>query len=167
MAVLACVFCAAVYMDLRFYKIPNLCILTGTLYGLVMACVSYSAVEVLGAFAAAAVIFAGLYPFYLIGGLGAGDIKLLMMTAFFIRGGHLLTKYLLGTFVLAALFSIVKMLLFAESRERLFYLGGYLKKAALTGSIDNYIVDKTNKRCLIRLSIPAFISLLAMWAGIY
>jgi len=160
------VFCVAVCMDLRFYKIPNLCILTGVVSGLIMTFVSYSVVEMLGACIMMGVIFMAFYPFYLLGGLGAGDIKLLMMTACFIQKEHLI-KYLLVTFALAAGFSIFKMLLFAESRERLFYLGRYLKKAALTGSIENYVVDKRNRKCVIRLSIPAFISLIIMCLGGY
>lgn len=167
MAVLMFVFFAAAYMDLHFYKIPNLCILTGILSGVIMTYVSYSFGGIFWAFAAAGVIFAGFYPFYLMGGLGAGDVKLLMMTGFFIHDARLLIKYLFATFALATVISIVKMILFAESRERLFYLGRYLKKAALTGSFDNYIVDKENRKCVIRLCIPAFVSLAAMWVGVY
>lgn len=166
MAILIGMFCVAVCMDLWSYKIPNLCILVGIASGLIMTCVSYSAVEMLEACAAMTVIFLAFYPFYLIGGLGAGDIKLFMMTACFLQEKRLIT-YLFVTFALAAVLSAAKMFIFRESRQRLFYLGQYLKKAALTGSIDNYIVDKKNKRCVIRLSIPAFMSLIIMCFGIY
>lgn len=166
MVILIGVFCVAVYTDLRFYKIPNLCILAGMAAGLFMTCVSYSAGRVFEACAAMAVIFMAFYPFYLMGGLGAGDIKLLMMTGCFLRRERLI-QYLLITFAAAAVISGIKMLLWKESRRRLFYLGGYLKKAALTGSMDNYIVDTKNKRCVIRLSVPALISLIMMCAGVY
>lgn len=166
MAIFIGVFCVAVCMDLRSYKIPNLCILVGIVSGLIMTCMSYSVVGMLGACIAMIIIFLAFYPFYLIGGLGAGDIKLFMMAACFIQEKRLIT-YLFVTFALAAVISVTKMLFFRESRQRLFYLGQYLKKAALTGSIDNYIVDKKNKKCLIRLSIPAFMSLLIMCFGIY
>ena len=166
MTILISVFCVAVCMDLRFYKIPNLCILVGIVSGLIMTCMSYSVVGMLEACIAMIIIFLTFYPFYLIGGLGAGDIKLLMMTACFIQEKRLIT-YLLVTFALAAVLSVIKMLLFHESRQRLIYLAQYLKKAALTGSIDNYIVDKKNKKCVIRLSIPAFMSLLIMCFGGY
>ena len=166
MAIFIGVFCVAVYMDLRFYKIPNLCIIVGITSGLIMTYMSYSVIEMLGACVAITTIFLAFYPFYLIGGLGAGDIKLLMMTACFIHEGRFI-KYLLITFVLAAVISVTKMLFVRESRQRLFYLGQYLKKATLTGSIDHYIVDKKDKRCVIRLSIPAFISLMIMCLGGY
>lgn len=166
MAIFIGVFCVAVYMDLRFYKIPNLCILVGITSGLIMTYVSYSVVGMLWVFAAMTVLFLAFYPFYLIGGLGAGDIKLLMMTTCFIHEERFI-KYLLVTFVLAAVISVTKMLFVRESRQRLFYLGQYLKKAAFTGSIDHYIVDKKNKKCVIRLSVPAFMSLMIMYLGGY
>lgn len=166
MEILIGVFCVAVFMDLRFYRIPNLCILVGVVSGLIMTCVSYSIEGMLEACVAMAAIFMAFYPFYLMGGLGAGDVKLLMMMGCFIRREHLI-QYLLITFVLAAGISVVKLLLFQESRQRLFYLEKYLKKIALTGSMENYIVDKSNKRCVVRLSIPAFISLMMMCAGLY
>ena len=166
MTILIGVFCVAVCMDLRSYKIPNLCILTGMLFGLIMTFVSYSVVGMLGACIAMSVIFMAFYPFYLIGGLGAGDVKLLMMTACFIREERLI-KYLFVTFALAAAISVTKMFLFRESRQRLVYLVRYLKKTALTGNVDHYMIDRKNKKCVIRLSIPAFMSLILMCLGVY
>ena len=134
MAILIGVFCVAVCMDLRCYKIPNLCILVGIVSGLIMTCMSYSVVEMLGACIAMIIIFLAFYPFYLIGGLGAGDIKLLMMTACFIQEKRLIA-YLLVTFALAAVLSVTKMFFFRESRQRLFYLGQYLKKRRLQAAL--------------------------------
>lgn len=166
MAILIGVFCVAVFMDLWFYRIPNLCILVGIVSGLIMTCMSYSVITMLEECAALIIIFMVFYPFYLIGGLGAGDVKLLMMTGCFIRDERLI-QYLFFTFLTAAVIAGIKMLLFYESRQRLFYLGRYLKKVMLTGRIDAYVVDKKNKRCVVRLSIPAFISLIMMCAGFY
>lgn len=166
MVILIGIFCAAVYMDLRFYKIPNLCILAGIISGLIMTCVSYSPIEMLAACAVMAMIFAAFYPFYLMGGLGAGDVKLLMMTGCFIPCERIM-QYLLVTFAIAAAVSAVKIALFRESRERVLYFGRYLRKAALTGCVDSYRVDRTNKRCVIRLSVPAFVSLILLYKGVY
>ena len=166
MVILISVFCAAVYMDLRFYKIPNLCILVGMISGLIMTCVSYSVIEMLAACVAMVIVFAVFYPFYLMGGLGAGDVKLLMMTGCFIKSERLI-QYLMVTFGVAAVISAIKMLLFRESRERILYFGGYLKKLVLTGCMDSYRVDTTNKRCVVRLSVPAFVSLILMCMEVY
>ena len=166
MIILIGVFCVAVYMDLRFYRIPNLCILAGIISGLIMTCVSYSIIEMLAACMVMVMIFAVFYPFYLMGGLGAGDVKLLMMTGCFIQCGRIL-QYLLVTFLVAAVISTAKIVLFRESRERILYFGRYLKKVVLTGVVDSYMVDRTNKRCVIRLSVPAFVSLIMMCMGVY
>ncbi|MDE7205549.1 MAG: prepilin peptidase [Lachnospiraceae bacterium] len=166
MVILIIVFCVAVYMDLRFYKIPNLCIFTGIVSGLIMTTVSYSVAEMLIACVTMAAIFAAFYPFYLMGALGAGDVKLLMMTGCFIQCERII-QYLLVTFIAAAVISAVKIALFQESRERVWYFGRYLKKAVITGNVEAYIVNRTNKRCVIRLSVPAFVSLVMMCMGVY
>ena len=125
--------------------------------------------SVLGLAAAAAsmvIIFLAFYPFYLLGGVGAGDIKLFMMVGCYMKGDALV-HYLLVTMLMAAVCSILKMLAYKESRERLFYLMRYIKKAVLTGAMDEYQIDRTQKKCVIRLSIPAFVSLILMCAGAY
>ena len=68
---------------------------------------------------------------------------------------------------IAAAVSLAKMIVYPESRERLFYLMRYLRKAAMTGAVDAYQVDRAQRRCVVRLSIPAFLSLILMCAGVY
>lgn len=166
MGILIGVFCVALFMDWQFYRIPNICIVAGMAAGLILTGVSYPITELVTLLGTVTVVFLFLYPFYLLGALGAGDIKLFMMTACYVRGEQLMC-YLLVSMILAALMSIFKMILYTESRARLFYLGRYVRKVILTGVIDTYQVDKTQRKSMIRLSIPAFISLLFMCAGIY
>ena len=68
---------------------------------------------------------------------------------------------------IAAAISAVKMIVYAESTERRLYLMRYLRKAAMTGAVDAYQVNKEQKRCVVRLSIPAFLSLILMCVGVY
>ncbi len=166
MGILIGVFLVAIFMDWRVYRIPNVCTGAGILAGLIMTFMSESAVGVVMAVMSMVIIFLSFYPFYLLGGIGAGDIKLFMMTGCYIRGDALV-HYLLVTMLAAAAASILKMLVYAESRERLLYLLRYMKKVALTGVMDEYQIDRTRKKCVIRLSIPAFISLVLMCAGAY
>jgi len=166
MGILIGVFCVAIFMDWRFYRIPNVCIVVGMAVGLVLTVVSYPITELIPLLGAVAAVFLFLYPFYLLGVLGAGDIKLFMMTACYIKGEQFM-RYLFVSMFLAAGISIFKMILYTESRARLFYLGRYVRKVILTGAIDTYQVDKAQKKSVIRLSIPAFISLLLLCAGIY
>jgi hypothetical protein len=88
------------------------------------------------------------------------------MTAFYIPYESLF-HYLLVTMLIGAAIAIGKMLMFSQSRERLFYLGRYIRKVVLTGTIDEYEVDKSDRRSLIRMSVPAFISLILMCMGLY
>ena len=80
-----CVKCA-VFVDMCRYKIPNLCIVVGMIAGLIMTYTSYSFAGVGKALAQAGLVFLVLYPFYLMRGLGAGDVKLFIMTACFFAG---------------------------------------------------------------------------------
>ena len=86
------------------------------------------------------------------------------MTAGYFHGRQLFT-YIFVTMILAAAISVVKILFFDECRGRLVYLCRYVKKAVVTGTIDEYKIDNNNKRCVIRLSIPAFIAVLVMLSG--
>jgi hypothetical protein len=69
--------------------------------------------------------------------------------------------------IIAAAISIVKLIVFREARERFIYLGQYIRKIILTRAVGDYKVDKGNKRALIRIAVPAFISLLLMYSGVY
>ncbi|MCM1183071.1 MAG: prepilin peptidase [Roseburia sp.] len=166
MELLTGVFLIAVFMDLRRYRIPNACIAAGSLAGLILTYESCSAAGVLSAICRAAVIFAALYPFYLIKGLGAGDVKLLMMTAFYLQEAQLFS-YILVTLLLAGGAAAVKLACVRESRGRLLYLLQYIRKAAVTGILDPYETDNTRLANVIRVSVPAFVSLLLLRAGLY
>ncbi len=166
MGILIGVFCVVIFMDWRFYRIPNACIVIGIVAGLILRSVTYPVIELIELLGTVVVVFLFLYPFYLLGALGAGDVKLFIMVACYIKGEQLM-RYLLVTMLLAAVISILKMVLYEESRARLFYLGKYVRKVVMTGAMDEYQVDKKQRNCIIRLSIPAFISLLLLCTGIY
>ncbi len=169
MGILIGVFCVAIYTDWRYYKIPNACIVVGMTAGLTATYLSHSMSGLLEALGMAAIIFLAFYPFYRLGALGAGDVKLFMTVGCYRSelGGNGIAHYLFVTMIIAAAITIVKMIAYAESRERLFYLARYLRKVAMTGAVDAYQINKTQKRCIVRLSIPAFMSLLLMCAGMY
>ena len=152
--------------DLRRYKIPNICILIGMIAGLYMTYMSYSSKGIVTALGQMFLIFMVFYPFYLLKGIGAGDVKLFMMVASYIQGVRLF-NYVFMTMIIAAIISVIKMICFTESRERLFYLLRYVRKTAVTGAIDDYKIDTSNKRSLIRLSVPALLSMVLLITGIY
>lgn len=166
MKILICVLIIAVLVDILSYRIPNLWIGIGMAAGCVLT-VADGGMILLGQTLLQVVIgFAVFYPFYLIKGLGAGDIKLFMMVGCYIRGASYL-HCLLTAFLLAGIWAMLKMLWQQESRQRLYYLGRYCKKVAMTGVLDEYRVDKGNPKSVIRLSIPVLCSVLLWYGGLY
>jgi prepilin peptidase CpaA len=166
MGILIGVFIVAIYTDMKFYKIPNLLILFGIISGMALTFYWFSSETAIQSLMCMAAVFLAFYPFYLLGGLGAGDIKLLMMTGCFIRNWSLL-NFIFVTLLIAGVISIIKMIIYRESRERLFYFGRYIRKVVITRTMDEYEIDKTNKRTLIRIAVPAFMSLMLMCVGVY
>lgn len=55
------------------------------------------------------VLFGILYPFYMVGALGAGDVKLYCMAAAFLRGKECLV-FLAGSMVIAAAVILCRLL---------------------------------------------------------
>ena len=145
--------------DMRKCRIPNLCIAVGMIAGLIMTFVSYGALETGKALVQMVIIFFAFYPFYLLRGLGAGDCKLFMMLGCYFSDTKLLYCLLISLLIAAAV-SIGKMIFYKESRERLCYLGRYLRKVAVTGAIDNYEVDKSSKKKIVRLALPTLCSVI-------
>lgn len=166
MIILICVLVIATFVDILCYRIPNLWIMIGMIAGLVQT-VEKGDLLLLGqTLIQLMIIFAVFYPFYLLKGLGAGDVKLFLMVGCYIRG----TSYLyclLGAMVLAAVWALMKMIWQKESRERLYYLARYCKKAIMTGVLEEYEVDKGNRKSVIRLSVPVLCSVLLWYGGQY
>ena len=166
MKILICVLIIAAFVDILSYKIPNLWIGIGMAAGLVLMARGGGFLMIGQALAQIIIIFMVFYPFYLLKGLGAGDVKLFMLLGCYIRG----VTYIHCLFVamlFAGIWAVLKMVMYQESRERLCYLGRYCKKAIITGTLESYEVDKQEKRSVIRLSIPTLCSVLLLYGGFY
>ncbi len=166
MIILICVLVIAAFVDILCYRIPNLWIVFGMLAGLVQIVAQGDWLMLGQTVFQLIVIFIAFYPFYLIKGLGAGDVKLFLMLGCYMRGASYL-YCLLGAMVLAGGWAVFKMVLQKESRERFYYFGRYCKKAIMTGMLDEYEVNKMNRKCVIRLSIPVLCSVLLWYGGQY
>ena len=108
MRILIGVFCAAIYTDWRYYRIPNLCILLGMAAGLIQTAVSCTWGDLICALGAAAVLFLAFYPFYLLGALGAGDVKLAVIMGMYLTGDYVVGAVFYGC-ILSAVFSILML----------------------------------------------------------
>lgn len=89
------------------------------------------------------VVMISFYPFFVFGLLGAGDIKIIGLSAGFFRGVDI-PAFLLITFLLAAVFGIIKWLYMRKRGKR----------------------ERVRKEVVI-MSGPILISALLHWGGVY
>ena len=107
---------AAAINDVRKEKIPNILLIACLIIWTVSETISllilkepiFTAKEVATNIAISAVIVFFLYPFFLMGKLGAGDIKLIAVTAISVTDPLI---YLLSVFVIGGLISIIQIIL--------------------------------------------------------
>lgn len=156
--------------DIKKYKIPNLIIAFGIVAGIGITYISYGLGALCVSLFKSLIIMLLLYPFFLIKGLGAGDIKLLMLCPLYVPA-FAIWNYIIYTVLFAGLFSALKMAVYDESRKRFLYLLGYAGKCLVTGTVDDYRIEyddnpAVRRRSTIRLSIPALISAIVIYTGL-
>ncbi|MDE5932341.1 MAG: A24 family peptidase [Lachnospiraceae bacterium] len=159
---------AAVLMDFAYDRIYNGWILFGIMIGLLFRFLEYQWHGLYEAAVSMLLSFALLYPLYKINGFGAGDVKLFLMLGSFVQAGELL-RMMIASFIIGAVFSIVKMLSEKNLRERIQYLYEYLsdvfhkKQWRLYGEnlqwdYQGYMSNK------IHFALPVLLSA-ALWSG--
>lgn len=166
MAVLSLLLTAACGFDYRIGKIPNGLVVATILTGLLFRFQGDGAeglpLYLLGAVPVAAL----LYPLYKIGALGAGDVKLLGAAA----GYFPFEKIFLFSFVsllIAAIISLVKLLVNKNFRERLGVFFEYLERVAGEGALCPYPATAEKGKTGVCLSGPILLSLLLYLGGVY
>ena len=93
-----------------------------------------------------------LFPFFSIGALGAGDIKLTAVSALGFKDPVL---FFLTVFVMALLMGVVKLLAGGKFLERLRYLKEYLTGVVVSGTVSPYLTDISERRSYsLHLSLP-------------
>lgn len=107
------------------------------------------------------------YPLFKIGTVGAGDVKILSVTAGFLSGKAIL-GFLFYSMLIAAIFSVIKMIKERNGKERFLYLCSYLASVAAAGKWKLYLQNEMEqKNAGIRLSGPVLLSVLLHWGGAY
>ncbi|MBD5459987.1 MAG: prepilin peptidase [Lachnospiraceae bacterium] len=130
--------CAACIQDLRCGKISNGIILCGMAGGFVRS-IGMGGVGAAGMYLAQCGIYlAAAYPLYRLGMLGAGDVKLLVMTEGFFswRDGWSYFLYMLAA---AGCLAAVRLLADRSGAERLKYLISYIRDVARSGRWKLYL----------------------------
>ena len=107
LAVLCAFLVAVCGYDYRERRIPNYLIIWMAIAGVGWRLWNERAPGVLCYLGQAMLVMAVLYPFFKIGGLGAGDVKLLGATAGYLPAQKILT-FLFFSLLVAALISLVK-----------------------------------------------------------
>lgn len=160
----------AVIMDFLFDKICNewilLLLVTGTSYSIWQGGV-YGLIWALLSMAVPAAV---LYPLFMTGGLGAGDVKLLAVIGSFLKGRDIIICMAVS-FLIGAVFSLLKMAAERNFLQRMQYLLSYLHDVFKSGSFKLYAQEiqdrKERKKGKIHFALPVFISVMLFAGGIY
>jgi len=99
----------AVIMDYKYYKIPNSLNLWGLISAIVFNLLWYEPYNLYSIAIGLAIPFILLYPVFLIGGIGAGDIKLLCVIGTVI-GVKSSIRFTIIAFVIAGIIGIIKLI---------------------------------------------------------
>ncbi len=105
-----------------------------------------------------------LYLLYLLGVLGAGDIKLFSVIGGF-TNFKTLTDCMLVSFVIAAVIALCKMLYHRNLKSSLFK-GQLFLKEVLGGNISSYRETMAEERNLMHFSVAIFLGLLLVHQGV-
>lgn len=167
MAVL-CVFLAtACGFDYRKGRIPNALILLMAVAGAMVRCREEGVGGILAFLAGGLPVMLLLSPFFRVGALGAGDVKLFGVTAGFLPFEKILF-FSFFSLLIAAIFSVLKLWKKRCGRERLRILLDYLAEFADSGKLRAYPGSAGEKTTVtVRLSGPVLFSVLPFLGGVY
>lgn len=167
MAALCVILAAACGYDYKDHRIPNYLILLAAVWGVGWQAWDGGGWGALSCLGQAALVMAFMYPFFKIGGLGAGDVKLLGVVAGYLPFGKILI-FLFCSLLVAAMISVVKMWRKRIFRQRVWYLSAYVKDVMRTGRWELYQADDAERKTMgTCLSGPILISVLLYLGGVY
>ena len=163
-----CVFLAAACgYDYREKRIPNYLIILTAVFGAVWRFRQGAFPEAVLYFGEAVLVMALLYPFFKIGAVGAGDVKLLGVTAGYLPFQKIL-YFLFFSLLIAAIISLIKMRKENSFGKRLKYLREYFGNVAVSGSWQLYLKRQEDKHVSgICLSGPVLAGILLYLGGVY
>lgn len=165
MAVLCVILAAVCCYDYRDKRIPNYLVLFAAFWGVGWRAWGGTVFDLCCFLAQAAAVMVLLYPFFKIGGLGAGDVKLLGVTAGYLPFEKIL-GFLFCSLLIAAVISLMKMWKGNIFRERISYFSAYLQDVMRSGSWKLYQASEGDSGG-IRLSGPILASMLLYLGGVY
>lgn len=167
--ILLVILVVAAIMDLLFDKIYNEWILIGIIAGMVGAVWKNGEIGFFMAVVSMTIPVFLLYPLFMIGTLGAGDIKLLAVTGCFLTAKE--TVWCVGiAFVIGAVISLLKMLAERNFLQRMKYLLSYILDVFRSGEWKFYEEDikdrKQQNKGKIHFALPILFSVIVYKGGI-
>lgn len=167
MAALCVILTVACVYDYKDNRIPNYLVLMAAFLGVGWQVWDGGIPGVLAYLGQATLVMALLYPFFKIGGLGAGDVKLLGVVAGYLPFEKNLI-FLFCSLLITAMISMTKMWRNHIFGQRIRYLSAYLEDAMRTGKWKPYQADRPGRNPAgICLSGPILISVLLYLGGVY
>ncbi len=110
-----------------------------------------------------------LYPLYMLGAIGAGDVKLMAMSAGYFSYRDAVNYFLCMLF-LSAILGLLKMLSEQNFKERVVYFLSYICEVIRTGKWHLYFSnckEERNSSNQMRMSIPMLIGFVFYIGGLY
>lgn len=129
---------AAVCTDLICRRVPNHLVMLGMITGCYLCICSYG-LQAGGLIFLKSVVFPFciLFPVYLLGAVGAGDVKLIAALSA-MTGGARIGSLILISFLIGALTALARMLLSGQLFYRCRRLAGHWKECILSHNISRY-----------------------------
>ena len=147
----------AVITDLTTRKIPNSLIVFGLVASLVCQCVALQGAGGLNWLAGVAVGFTCFIPLYLLRGMAAGDVKLMMAVGGFV-GYPLILKAVACVFITGAVMALILVLVkgrFGQliSNMRMMWTDFFIKATSGVNVADDYVMKNSAGRMPYALAI--------------
>jgi len=162
---------AAFCFDMHCSRIPNPLFVGGVLLSQVWLLVNDTLIRATQGMIGAMIVMLILFPVFMIGGIGAGDIKLLMISPMYFSFKDTLMVILL-TFIISAVAGTIKLIQKKAFGPRLINLIQYIESAILYRRL--FIYDRFGKQengylnsHRIHLSLPILLSVVIIQGGSY
>ena len=173
MIALLMILIAAVYTDYSQNRIPNWIIVFGLISGCFISYMYGGIGMLLEGLLGMVLPIVLLYPVFVIGGMGAGDLKLFAVVGSYL-GIKGITISFVSAFIVGATISLVKMLCFRNFKERIYYFFSYLSDLFIEGKWQLYETSKgqSSEESLefpkhkIHFALPIFLGVAIYLGGI-
>lgn len=160
--VLLLVVISAVIMDFSTGKVSNYLIVVGLIAGFILQILFGGKAQIIYSLAGAIVPILVLIIVFIIGGIGAGDIKLFSVIGVFIGAKGVFTCIVVS-FIIGAVISLGKIIF---SRNLYLYFNNLVNYVSLTYQSQKIQLYKRDKNNTIHFTLPILISVLLYMGGI-